>query len=67
MLKMQRRLESLFCRMLAESGASVVTACREKGFLVNCIQDRILRLAPPLIVGRPEIDGLVQCLDEVLA
>jgi acetylornithine/N-succinyldiaminopimelate aminotransferase len=52
---------------LAEPGASVVTACREKGFLVNCIQDRILRLAPPLIVGRPEIDGLVQCLDEVLA
>jgi acetylornithine/N-succinyldiaminopimelate aminotransferase len=51
---------------LAEPGASVVTACREKGFLVNCIQDRILRLAPPLIVGRSEIDGLVQCLDEVL-
>jgi len=52
---------------LAESGASVVTACREKGFLVNCIQDRVLRLAPPLIIGRPEIDGLVQCLDEILA
>ena len=51
---------------LTEPGASVVTACRERGFLVNCIQDRILRLAPPLIVGRPEIDGLVQCLDEVL-
>ncbi len=51
---------------LAESGASVVTACREKGFLVNCIQDRVLRLAPPLIIGRPEIDGLVQCLDEIL-
>ncbi len=51
---------------LAEPGAPVVTACREKGFLVNCIQDRILRLAPPLIVGRPEIDGLIRCLDEVL-
>jgi acetylornithine/N-succinyldiaminopimelate aminotransferase len=52
---------------LTEPGAAVVAACREKGFLVNCIQDRILRLAPPLIVGRPEIDGLIQCLDEVLA
>ncbi len=51
---------------LAEPGAAVVTDCREKGFLVNCIQDSILRLAPPLLVGRPEIDGLVQCLDDVL-
>ena len=53
--------------LLSEPGAPLVTACREKGFLVNCIQDNILRLAPPLIVGRSEIDGLIQCLDEVLS
>jgi acetylornithine aminotransferase len=52
---------------LSEPGASLVAACREKGFLVNCIQDNILRLAPPLIIGRDEIDGLIQCLDEVLS
>jgi len=52
---------------LSEPGAFVVSACREKGYLVNCIQDRILRLAPPLIIGREEIDGLIECLDEVLA
>lgn len=51
---------------LTRPGAPVITACREKGYLVNCIQDRILRLAPPLIVGRPEIDGLIDCLDDVL-
>ncbi len=51
---------------LAQPGAPVVAACRQKGFLINCIQDSILRLAPPLIVGPSEIDGLVQCLDEVL-
>ena len=52
---------------LSEPGAPLVAACREKGFLINCIQDNILRLAPPLIVGRGEIDGLIQCLDETLS
>ncbi len=47
-------------------GAEIVAACREKGYLVNCVQDHVLRLAPPLIISRPEIDGLIQCLDEVL-
>jgi acetylornithine/N-succinyldiaminopimelate aminotransferase len=51
---------------LSEPGAPFVAACREKGFLINCIQDNILRLAPPLVVGRSEIDGLIQCLDDVL-
>jgi acetylornithine/N-succinyldiaminopimelate aminotransferase len=52
--------------LLSEPGAPFVTACREKGFLINCIQDNILRLAPPLVVGRGDIDGLIQCLDDVL-
>lgn len=47
-------------------GGEIVAACREKGYLVNCVQDHVLRLAPPLIISRPEIDGLIQCLDEVL-
>ncbi len=44
----------------------VVTACMQKGFLINCIQDRILRFAPPLIVEEAHIDSLIKCLDEVL-
>ncbi len=47
-------------------GSDIVTACREKGYLVNCIQDNVLRLAPPLVISRDEIDGLVQCLDDIL-
>lgn len=47
--------------------APLVTACMHKGYLVNSVQDNVLRLAPPLIVSRAEIDGLVSCLDEVLA
>ncbi len=51
---------------LAGPGAEVVAACMERGYLINCIQDNVLRLAPPLVISREEIDGLVRCLDEVL-
>ena len=47
-------------------GGPVVQACMEKGFLINCIQDCILRFIPPLIVGQEEIDALIACLDQVL-
>jgi acetylornithine/N-succinyldiaminopimelate aminotransferase len=48
-------------------GAPIIAACREKGYLVNCVQDQVLRLAPPLIIRPAEIDGLIECLDEVLS
>jgi acetylornithine aminotransferase len=48
-------------------GASIVTQCMERGFLINCIQDNILRFAPPLVISEAEIDALVQCLDDVLS
>jgi acetylornithine aminotransferase len=51
---------------LSIEGGPVVDACREKGFLVNCIQDRILRFAPPLIVTREQIDALIEALGEIL-
>jgi acetylornithine/N-succinyldiaminopimelate aminotransferase len=52
--------------LLDQPGAPVVKACMERGYLINCVQENILRLAPPLIVSREEIDGLIGCLDEVL-
>jgi len=52
---------------LDREGASIVSACMEKGFLINCIQNNILRFAPPLIITKADIDALVACLDEVLA
>ncbi|MDP2646330.1 MAG: aspartate aminotransferase family protein [Desulfobacterales bacterium] len=44
----------------------VVTACMEKGFLINGIQDTILRFIPPLIIDKKDIDALISCLDEIL-
>ncbi|WP_373497751.1 acetylornithine transaminase [Desulfococcus sp.] len=48
------------------AGAPLVDACRERGFLVNCIQENILRLAPPLIIETAAVDALVDCLDDLL-
>lgn len=48
-------------------GAPLVKECMQRGFLINCIQDKILRFVPPLIITQEEIDRLIQCLDEVLA
>ena len=48
-------------------GASIVRQCMQDGFLINCIQERILRFIPPLTISREEIDQLVECLDGVLA
>ena len=41
-------------------------ACLERGFVINCVQGDVLRFAPPLIIGKHEIDALMQCLDEIL-
>lgn len=51
---------------LKEPGSDIVASCMEKGFLINCIQENILRFAPPLIVKTEEIDALIDCLDELL-
>ncbi len=51
---------------LDRPGAPIVDACTERGFLINCIQDNVLRFIPPLIVEKNEIDLLVAALDEIL-
>ena len=51
---------------LNRKGDAIVRACMERGFLINCIQETILRFVPPLIVQEEEIDALIDCLDEVL-
>ena len=51
---------------LDRPGAPVVDACMERGFLINCTHEKVLRFIPPLIIGKEEIDLLVEVLDEVL-
>jgi acetylornithine aminotransferase len=51
---------------LDRPGAPIVEACRERGFLINCVQDQVLRFAPPLIIETGAIDALIECLDTIL-
>ncbi|MBI1986832.1 MAG: aspartate aminotransferase family protein [Nitrospinae bacterium] len=45
-------------------GGPMVDACRERGFLINCTADRVLRFVPPLVITEREVDRLVAALDE---
>ncbi len=49
------------------NGGSLVNQCLQRGFLINCIQENILRFIPPLIIKKEEIDALISCLDEIFA
>jgi len=51
---------------LEVEGAPVVNACMGKGFLINCVQEKVIRFVPPLIIGKDEIDLLIEAIDEIL-
>ena len=51
---------------LNQEGAGVVTACRERGLLVNCTQGNVIRLLPPLIVSPPELDRGLAILEAAM-
>jgi acetylornithine/N-succinyldiaminopimelate aminotransferase len=52
---------------LKKKGGPVVAACLEKGLIVNCTAETVIRLVPPLIVTEKEIDEAVAVLDQALA
>ncbi|MBA7663753.1 Acetylornithine aminotransferase [subsurface metagenome] len=46
---------------------SVVTACLDRGLLVNQLKPNALRFMPPLIIGNEEVDEGLGILDKALA
>ncbi|MBW1981645.1 MAG: aspartate aminotransferase family protein [Deltaproteobacteria bacterium] len=48
-------------------GQTIVQRCQERGFLINCTADRVLRFVPPLLITSTDIDRLVEALDEVFS
>jgi acetylornithine/N-succinyldiaminopimelate aminotransferase len=61
-----RGMGLLLAMQLKIDGRPLVSRCLENGFLINCIQEKILRFIPPLIISIAEIDALVECLDRIL-
>jgi len=51
---------------LDKDAAFFVEELLKKGFIINGIQDKILRFAPPLIIKENEIDRLISELDSLL-
>ncbi len=47
-------------------GKDIVLKLLERGFIINCTHETVLRFVPPLIVTEREIDLLIEALDEVL-
>ena len=52
---------------LLTAGQPVVDACLAEGLLVSVTAERVLRLVPPLIITRHEIDDAVAIIDRVLS
>ena len=50
---------------LAMKGTDIVAKCLEKGVIINCTHDTVLRFLPPLNVTCAEIDKAVAVMDEV--
>jgi len=52
---------------LSFEGRDIVKKILEKGYLINCTAERVLRFLPPLIIEREHIDALVDALDEIFS
>lgn len=52
---------------LLTAGRPIMEACLAEGLLINVTAERVLRLMPPLIVTRHDIDDAVAILDRVLS
>ncbi|MDI6782785.1 MAG: acetylornithine transaminase [bacterium] len=52
---------------LDREGNPYVAKCAEKGLLINCVADKVLRFLPPLIIKPEHIDTAISILDQVLS
>jgi acetylornithine aminotransferase len=46
-------------------GSEMVRQCQDRGVLINCTAEKVLRFLPPLIVTSTEVDRLIETLESV--
>ena len=51
----------------SDIGGSLLTACLDRGLLVNRVKPNALRFMPPLIIGNEEVDEALDILDRALS
>ena len=52
---------------LSIKGEDIYKECMKEGLLINCTQDTILRIMPPLNITKTEIDKAISILDKVFS
>ena len=63
-IKEIRGLGLMFGLELKISGQGIVEKALKNGLLINCTQEKILRIMPPLTVSKKEIDTAIAILDK---
>ncbi|MDL1957498.1 MAG: aspartate aminotransferase family protein [Candidatus Desulfofervidus auxilii] len=48
------------------SATQIVKACLEKGFLINAVQENVLRLLPPLLIDREAVEAFIETFKNIL-
>jgi acetylornithine/N-succinyldiaminopimelate aminotransferase len=65
-IKEVRGMGLMFGVELSIEGKQIVEKCIERGLLINCTHDKVLRIMPALIITKNEIDKAVKILEGVL-
>jgi len=68
--KLVREVRGIGCMLgvdLTQEGQPIVDELQNRGYLVNCTHNTVLRFLPPFIVTRDQCNEVVQALDAVLA
>lgn len=66
LIKEVRGLGLMWGAELNIEGKKIVERCLEKGLLINCTHERVLRFMPALTVTRKEIERAAEILEETL-
>jgi acetylornithine/N-succinyldiaminopimelate aminotransferase len=51
---------------LTKPCAEIVTDALERGILINCTSNSVIRLVPPLVISKEELDVVISVLKEIL-
>lgn len=62
-----RGLGLLLGMELSIEGKDIVNGCREKGLLINCVNNNVLRFIPPLTITRQDVDSALEILESIMS
>ncbi len=51
---------------LQEACADIVDNALNRGVLINCTSDRVIRLVPPLVISKDELSRVIAILEEII-